>query len=75
MSGIVRIALGVVVLVAGAGIYFGFASKFGQEDTQVMLGSSGIEVSWPMFLIILAVTAVLGLALIGLGVRSLSSDD
>ena len=75
MSGIVRIALGVLVLAAGAGAYFGFASKFGQEGTQVMLGSSGIEVSWPMFLIILSVTAALGLALIGLGVRSLNSDD
>ena len=70
VSGILRVTIGLVVLGFGISTYIKFAERFEQPDTTVFLGSTGIEVTWPMFLVFTAVAGAVGLLMILLGLLS-----
>ena len=72
-SGILRIVVGLVVLAFIFGTYFKFAGRFDQPNTQVIFGSTGIEVTWPIFLVTLGVAGIVGIGMIVLGLLSLRS--
>lgn len=73
-SGIPRIVIGLFVLACGAASYFKFANKFEQPDVKLLVGSTGIEVTWPLFLTLLAVAGVVGLVILVLGILSLRNE-
>ena len=74
-SGILRITIGAFVLGFGVISYIKFAETFERPDAKVLIGSTGIEVTWPMFLLFLAVAGALGLLMIVLGVLSFRSKE
>ena len=75
ISGVLRIAIGLFVLGFGFSTYIKFAESFEQPDATVVLGSTGIEVSWPMFLVFIAAAGVVGLTMIMLGLLSFRSKQ
>lgn len=74
-SGMIRVAMGILVVGCAIGTFLRFRGAYSAPDAVVLLGATGIEVTWPIFLLCTIGGGAVGGVLILLGILSFSSQD